>query len=218
MMPRLDRSSAPTAWERVVRRTADILIAGTALAVLLPVMAAICVAVRATSTGPAVIRQRRVGLARKPFCFYKFRTMKTGGDDSALREMIARELRGEDTSTGGSWKLDGDGRVTGFGSLLRRTSLDELPQLINVLRGDMTLVGPRPCLEWEAEMFPSEFHERFAVRPGLTGLWQVSGRSTLGTLDMLRLDVDYVRHQTLRGDIAIVARTVPVLLRGDGAR
>ena len=82
----------------------------------------------------------------------------------------------------------------------------------------MTLVGPRPCLEWEAEMFPSEFDERFAVRPGMTGLWQVSGRSTMGTLDMLRLDVHYVCHQTLRGDVAILARTVPVLLRGDGAR
>ena len=144
--------------------------------------------------------------------------MRVGGDDTALREMIARELRGEDISSGGSWKLDGDSRITRLGSFLRRTSLDELPQLINVLRGDMTLVGPRPCLEWEAEMFPSEFDERFAVRPGLTGLWQVSGRSTMGTLDMLRLDVYYVRHQTLRGDVAILARTVPVLLRGDGAR
>jgi lipopolysaccharide/colanic/teichoic acid biosynthesis glycosyltransferase len=80
------------------------------------------------------------------------------------------------------------------------------------------LVGRRPCQEWEAEMFPSEFDERFAVRPGLTGLWQVSGRSTMGTLDMLRLDVYYVGHQTLRGDIAILARTVPAVLRGDGAR
>jgi lipopolysaccharide/colanic/teichoic acid biosynthesis glycosyltransferase len=144
--------------------------------------------------------------------------MRVGGDDTALREMIARELRGEDTSSRGSRKLDGDSRITRVGGFLRRTSLDELPQLINVLRGDMTLVGPRPCLEWEAEMFPSEFDERLAVRPGLTGLWQVSVRSTMGTLDMLRLDVCYVSRQTLRGDIAILARTVPALLRGDGAR
>jgi lipopolysaccharide/colanic/teichoic acid biosynthesis glycosyltransferase len=181
-------------------------------------MAIIWAAIRATSPGPGLIRQRRVGLARKPFCFYKFRTMRVGGDDSALRDMIARELGGEDTSSGGSWKLNDDNRITPVGSVLRRTSLDELPQLLNVLRGDMTLVGPRPCLDWEAGMFPSEFDERFAVRPGLTGLWQVSGRSTVGTLDMLRLDVDYVRRQTLRGDIAILARTVPMLLRGDGAR
>ena len=102
--------------------------------------------------------------------------------------------------------------------MLRRTSLDELPQLFNVLRGNMTIVGPRPCLEWEAEMFPRDYDQRFAVRPGVTGLWQVSGRSTLNTLDMLRLDVDYARRQTWRVDAAILARTVPVLLRGDGAR
>src|ERR1700736_5463202 len=127
MMSRLDRSTAAAPWERVARRTADTLIAGTALVVFFPVMAVIWVAVRATSPGPALITQRRVGRARRPFCFYKFRTMRVGGDDSALREMIARELRGEDASSGGSWKLDGDSRITRFGSFLRRTSLDELP-------------------------------------------------------------------------------------------
>ena len=207
----------PAAWEGVARRAVDIGVAGSALLALSPVMAIIAIAIRLTSRGPAVFRQRRVGLARRPFWLYKFRTMRLGGDDTELREMIASELRGEDTSSGGSWKLD-DSRITPIGGILRRSSLDELPQLINVLRGDMTLVGPRPCLEWEAEMFPSEFDERFAVRPGLTGLWQVSGRSTMGTLDMLRLDVHYVRHQTLRGDVAILARTVPAVLRGDGAR
>ncbi len=197
MTPRAERWT--TAREGVARRTVDILIAGSALLVLAPLMAIIAITIKLTSPGPALFKQRRVGLARRPFCFCKFRTMRLGGDDSALREMIACELRGEDTSTDGSWKLD-DSRITGVGSFLRRTSLDELPQLINVVRGDMTLVGPRPCLDWEAEMFPSEFDERFAVRPGLTGLWQVSGRSTMGTLDMLRLDVQYVRQQTLRGD------------------
>ena len=214
-MPAHERVAA---WERVVRRAVDIMIAGTALLLLAPLMAMIAVAIRSTSSGPALFKQRRVGLARRPFSFYKFRTMREGDDDCAHRELIASELRGEDTSTEGSWKLANDGRITLVGSILRRTSLDELPQLINILCGDMTLVGPRPCLEWEAEMFPSEFHDRFAVRPGLTGLWQVSGRSTVGTLDMLRLDVDYVRHRTLRGDIAILVRTVPSLMRGDGAR
>jgi lipopolysaccharide/colanic/teichoic acid biosynthesis glycosyltransferase len=214
MTPRAERWT--TARERVARRTVDILIAGSALLVLAPLMAIIAITIKLTSPGPALFKQRRVGLARRPFCFCKFRTMRLGGDDSALREMIACELRGEDTSTDGSWKLD-DSRITGVGSFLRRTSLDELPQLINVLRGDMTLVGPRPCLEWEAVMFPSEFDERFAVRPGMTGLWQVSGRSTMGSLYMVRLDVHYVRRQTLRGDVAILARTVPAVLRGDGA-
>jgi lipopolysaccharide/colanic/teichoic acid biosynthesis glycosyltransferase len=117
----------------------------------------------------------------------------------------------------GSSKINGDRRITRTGAFLRRTSLDELPQLINVLRGDMTLVGPRPCLDWEAEMFPPEFAPRFNVRPGLTGLWQVSGRSTLGTLDMLKLDVAYVRSRSLRSDIGILMRTMPALMRS-GAR
>ncbi|MCW2588827.1 MAG: glycosyl transferase [Mycobacterium sp.] len=216
MMARLEPSTSR--WERAARRTADILVAGTAILVLSPLMVIIAVAIRLTSPGPALFVQRRVGLGRRPFCFYKFRTMRVSGDDTAHREMIARELRGEDTSSGGSWKLCHDDRITRLGGFLRRTSLDELPQLINVLRGDMAVVGPRPCLEWEAELFSGEFGERFSVRPGLTGLWQVSGRSTMGTLDMLRLDVRYVRQQTLRGDVAIMARTVPVLLRSDGAR
>jgi lipopolysaccharide/colanic/teichoic acid biosynthesis glycosyltransferase len=108
--------------------------------------------------------------------------------------------------------------VTRAGRFLRRTSLDELPQLINVLKGEMSLVGPRPCLAWEASLFPTEFQDRFAVRPGITGLWQVRGRSTLGTQDMLRLDVEYVRSRRLCGDVGILLATVPSMLRGDGAR
>jgi lipopolysaccharide/colanic/teichoic acid biosynthesis glycosyltransferase len=215
-MPGPERSSA--AWERVARRTADILIAGSALLVLSPLMVIIAVVIRSTSPGPALFKQRRVGLARKPFSCFKFRTMRVGGDDTALRELIARELRGEDVSSRGSWKIDDDSRITGIGSVLRRISVDELPQLFNVLRGDMGVVGPRPLPEWQVEMLPREFDERFTVRPGITGLWQVSGRSTMGTLDMLRLDVSYVRQRTLRGDGAILARTLPVLLRRDGAR
>src|SRR5690606_33531657 len=106
-------------------------------------------------------RQERVGLRRRSFEMLKFRTMKPGGDDRALRDLIARELRGEDTVVDGSSKLNGDTRITRVGRFLRRTSLDELPQLINVLRGDMTLVGPRPCLDWEADMFPPEYQARF---------------------------------------------------------
>src|SRR5690606_14082242 len=142
-------------------------------------------------------RQRRVGLYGSAFTMYKFRTMRSGGDDRALRELIARELRGETTMIEGSSKL-ADDRVTAIGRFLRKTSLDELPQLFNVLRGDMSLVGPRPCLVWEAELFPTEFAMRFSVPPGITGLWQVSGRSMLGTLDMLKLDVAYVRSRCMR--------------------
>ena len=181
-------------------------------------MVVIAVAVRYEDRGPALFRQERVGRGRSRFTMLKFRTMTVGARDDALRDLIGRELRGEDTAVDGSSKLNGDRRVTRIGAFLRRTSLDELPQLINVLRGEMARVGPRPCLEWEAELFPAEYAPRFNVRPGLTGLWQVSGRSTLTTLDMLRLDVRYVHSRTLRTDLLILLRTLPVLLRRDGAR
>ncbi|MDI2029614.1 sugar transferase [Saccharopolyspora sp. TS4A08] len=196
----------------------DVVLASLALAVLALPMFVIGALVRLTSPGPALLRQRRVGLAGEAFTLYKFRTMRLGGSDTAHRELIARELRGEDTSIDGSCKLDADPRITRFGSWLRRTSLDELPQLINVIRGEMALVGPRPCLEWEAEMFPATYAARFTVRPGLTGLWQVSGRSTMGTLQMLQLDLTYVRQRGFWSDVVILARTVPSVLRGGGSR
>jgi len=201
-----------------LRRTADVVVSSLLLVLFLVPMLLIAVAVHLEDKGPAFFRQERVGLGGGRFTLFKFRTMFRGGDDRELRELIARELRGEDTVENGSSKLNNDSRVTRTGVFLRKTSLDELPQLLNVLRGDMTLVGPRPCLSWEAEMFPEEFEPRFSVPPGLTGLWQVSGRSTLGTLDMLRLDVRYVESRSLRSDADILLRTVPALLRSNGAR
>jgi lipopolysaccharide/colanic/teichoic acid biosynthesis glycosyltransferase len=201
-----------------LRRTADVVVSSLLLVLFLVPMLLIAVAVHLEDKGPAFFRQERVGLGGGRFTLFKFRTMFRGGDDRELRELIARELRGEDTVENGSSKLNNDSRVTRTGAILRKTSLDELPQLLNVLRGDMTLVGPRPCLSWEAEMFPEEFEPRFSVPPGLTGLWQVSGRSTLGTLDMLRLDVRYVESRSLRSDADILLRTVPALLRSNGAR
>ena len=201
-----------------LRRTADVVVSSLLLGLFLVPMLLIAVAVHLEDKGPAFFRQERVGLGGGRFTLFKFRTMFRGGDDRELRELIARELRGEDTVENGSSKLNNDSRVTRTGAFLRKTSLDELPQLLNVLRGDMTLVGPRPCLSWEAEMFPEEFEPRFSVPPGLTGLWQVSGRSTLGTLDMLRLDVRYVESRSLRSDADILLRTVPALLRSNGAR
>jgi lipopolysaccharide/colanic/teichoic acid biosynthesis glycosyltransferase len=201
-----------------LRRTADVVVSSLLLILFLVPMLLIAVAIHLEDKGPAFFRQERVGLGGGRFTLFKFRTMFRGGDDRELRELIARELRGEDTVENGSSKLNNDSRVTRTGTFLRKTSLDELPQLLNVLRGDMTLVGPRPCLSWEAEMFPEEFEPRFSVPPGLTGLWQVSGRSTLGTLDMLRLDVRYVESRSLRSDADILLRTVPALLRSNGAR
>ena len=205
-------------WERAVLRTLDLLLAGLALLLMAPVLLAIALWIRLDSPGPALLRQERVGFGGRTFTLYKFRSMRTGGDDRAHRALIAAELRGEVATDGGSTKLAADPRITTAGSFLRKTSLDEVPQLLNVLRGDMTLVGPRPCLPWEAEMFPAQFAARFGVRPGLTGLWQINGRSTVGTLDMLELDLAYVRSRRLRLDLWILIFTIPSLLRGGGAR
>ena len=205
-------------WESVARRGIDLMAAAIGLLVLLVPMIVIGLLIRATSSGPALFQQQRVGFGGRTFTMFKFRTMRTGTGDEMLRELIAAELRGEDTSSNGSFKLDDDPRVTKIGNFLRKTSLDELPQLINVIVGNMSLVGPRPCLVWEARMFPAEFRARFSVRPGLTGLWQVSGRSTMGTLEMLHLDLTYVRTRRLIGDLSILARTIPSMLRDHSAR
>ncbi|MDT7569556.1 MAG: hypothetical protein QOK26_2505 [Pseudonocardiales bacterium] len=215
----LDSALPETAtWESVARRAVDLTVSLAALLVLGIPLIVIGLVIRWTSVGPALFQQQRVGLGGKTFTMYKFRTMRTGVGDEMLRELIAAELRGEDTSVDGSYKLDSDPRVTPIGVFLRKTSLDELPQLINVLFGDMSLVGPRPCLEWEARMFPTEFQPRFSVRPGITGLWQVSGRSTVSTLEMLHLDLTYVRTRNLVGDLSILVRTVPSMLKDHSVR
>jgi lipopolysaccharide/colanic/teichoic acid biosynthesis glycosyltransferase len=214
----VEQTRLPARWEPIARRAVDLAVVVVALLVIMIPMLLIAMAIRLGSPGPAFYRQQRIGRGGRPFTMYKFRTMRVGGSDAQHRELIARELRGEDTSVNGSWKIDCDPRVTRVGSFLRRTSIDELPQLINVLRGQMSLVGPRPCLDWEAEMFPPRFAERFDVPPGLTGLWQVSGRSTMGTLEMLELDLAYVRGWSFWSDLRILLRTVPALLRGQGAR
>jgi lipopolysaccharide/colanic/teichoic acid biosynthesis glycosyltransferase len=214
----VEQARLPARWEPVARRAVDLVVVVIALMVLAIPMLLIAMMIRIGTPGPGFYRQRRIGPGGRPFTMYKFRTMQMGCSDSQHRELIARELRGEDTSVGGSWKIDSDPRVTRVGSILRRTSLDELPQLLNVLLGQMSLVGPRPCLDWEADMFPAKFAERFDVPPGLTGLWQVSGRSTMGTLEMLELDLAYVRSWSFWTDLRILLRTVPTLLRGHGAR
>jgi lipopolysaccharide/colanic/teichoic acid biosynthesis glycosyltransferase len=196
----------------------DVLVASIVLLLILPMMLLMALWVRLDSPGPALLRQPRVGRGERTFTLYKFRTMRVDCNDHAHRALIKAELAGTATISGGSTKLPDDPRVTRAGRFLRRTSLDELPQLINVLTRQMSLVGPRPTLTWEAELFPPEFMERFTVRPGLTGLWQVRGRSTVGTLDMLRMDLEYVRNRSLRGDLTILLATVPALFRGDGAR
>ena len=205
----------------VVKRALDLVLASLALVVLSPLLAAIWLAVRLSSPGPAVFRQERLGLGERPFVMYKFRSMRTGASDAIHREYVSRMLTGAgapvEAASNGLFKLDADPRVTPFGAWLRKTSLDELPQLVNIIRGDMSLVGPRPVLAWEAELFSEEARARFQTRPGLTGLWQVSGRSRLTMPQALELDVEYVRRQSLWLDLTILVRTVPAQLRRGAA-
>jgi lipopolysaccharide/colanic/teichoic acid biosynthesis glycosyltransferase len=188
-----------------------------ALVALAPLFLLLWVLVRATSPGPMLFTQERVGRSRRPFTLLKLRTMYTDNDDQIHRDYVASLLSGDAPQPGGDtglYKLDADPRVTPVGAWLRKTSLDELPQLVNVLRGEMSLVGPRPVLTWEADLLRANDRRRFEVKPGLTGLWQVSGRSKLPMREALALDIEYVRRRSLAFDLLILIRTIPALLRG----
>jgi lipopolysaccharide/colanic/teichoic acid biosynthesis glycosyltransferase len=202
------------------KRALDLLLAGSALVLLWPLLLAIVVAIRLTSRGPAVFRQERLGQGGQPFVMLKFRTMYTDTDDAVHRAYVTQLLTEDEPAAGGSaglFKLEADPRVTPIGHWLRRTSLDELPQLLNVVRGEMSLVGPRPALGWEAQMYTEVDYRRFDVLPGITGLWQVSGRSRLSMREALVLDVEYVRRRSLWLDLVILARTIPTVLRSEAS-
>jgi exopolysaccharide biosynthesis polyprenyl glycosylphosphotransferase len=181
------------------------------LLVLAPALLAIALAVKASSRGPVFYRQQRVGRDGQTFSMLKFRSMVTGAD-----RMVDDLAAGSD-GNGVLFKKKDDPRVTSVGRFLRRYSLDELPQLFNVLRGEMSLVGPRPPLPSEVERYGFDMHRRFLVKPGLTGLWQVSGRSDLSWDDSVRIDVRYVENWSLTFDFMILWKTIGAVLRGSGA-
>lgn len=180
--------------------------------------ALIALVVKLSSSGPVFFRQERLGLLARPFVVWKFRTMRFGASQSVHREFVSRMISESDyeVSTSGTYKLVDDARVTIVGAWLRRFSLDELPQLLNVLRGDMSLVGPRPPLEYEVALYDEWQFERLSVRPGITGLWQVSGRNRMSYAEMCRLDVRYVREWSLLRDALIVLRTPWVMFTNSG--
>ncbi len=201
----------------VVVRLLDVTISAVALVVLAPLMVVIAALIRATSPGPAIFRQARVGHLERSFEMLKFRTMYLHCEDTPHREYVTALLMTAEAPqepVNGLFKLDGDPRVTPLGAFLRRTSLDELPQLYNVLRGEMSLVGPRPALAWEADLYEARHRRRFEAKPGITGLWQVRGRNKLGMRDALELDVEYVERRCLALDLWILAMTLPVVFRG----
>ena len=201
-------------------RALDIVGSAILLILLSPLLALIAILVRLDSPGSPIFRQRRVGRDTVPFTVNKFRTMHDGVPHDRHRDYVLGLIAGEHrehTTPGPQFKMTGDARVTRFGRALRRSSLDELPQLWNVLRGEMSLVGPRPAIPYEVEHYPPHWFARFAVKPGVTGLWQVNGRSTVTLEEMVRLDVEYARRRSVWLNIAILVRTVPAVLSGRGA-
>ncbi len=215
-------------------RALDIVGSVVLLVLMAPLLGAIVVAIRLDSPGRAVFRQQRIGRNRKPFTVNKFRSMYDGSAHDRHREFVLRLIKGEsphhdtpDRETAAQdvpgqaprpyYKMIADPRITRMGRLLRRSSLDELPQLWNVLRGDMSLVGPRPPIPYEVEHYPPAWLHRFAVKPGITGLWQVNGRSSVTLEEMVRLDVEYARRRTLWLNLWILIRTAPAVLSTKGA-
>jgi lipopolysaccharide/colanic/teichoic acid biosynthesis glycosyltransferase len=201
-------------------RSLDILAAGLALLVLSPLLLVVAILVRLDSRGPAIFRQERIGRGLKPFRVAKFRTMRQGVAADPHRAYVEEMIREESEAEGRQkpmMKLAEDPRITKIGHFLRRTSIDELPQLWNVLRGEMSLVGPRPPIRYEVDAYPARAYRRFAVRPGLTGLWQVSGRSLVTFAEMIDLDCEYVERRSLLLNLKIILLTVPTVLGGKGA-
>lgn len=199
-------------FHRLLKGGFDRIAASLALLVLLPVFVAIAVMIRLTSSGPALFRQTRVGLNGKRFTMFKFRSMRQGAE-SGITQLLARN----DLSSGPLFKMRADPRVTRVGRVLRSFSLDELPQLINVLNGSMSLVGPRPPLPEEVVRYADDAHRRLLVKPGITGLWQVSGRSDLSWEQSVRLDLRYVENWSLTTDVMILWKTVFAVVKQSGA-
>jgi lipopolysaccharide/colanic/teichoic acid biosynthesis glycosyltransferase len=177
-----------------------------------PVLGALALLVRLESRGPAFYRQQRVGLDGQLFTIYKLRTMLVDNDENQHREVAANWFLGVSSPNG--YKLQHDSRITRVGRVLRRLSLDEVPQLFNVFRGDMSLVGPRPAIPYELQHYTTEYFERQDVLPGITGLWQVKGRDQLSASEMMTFDLEYVRTASLWLDLKILAMTGPAVLAG----
>jgi lipopolysaccharide/colanic/teichoic acid biosynthesis glycosyltransferase len=214
-------ADAQSRFTAISCRALDVVGAALGLVVLAPVLAVIAIAIRLDSKGRALFRQERFGRDLEPFVVNKFRTMHRNASHEEHRAFVQRLIAGDaerhQRADEALFKLASDPRVTRLGRFLRRSSLDELPQLINVLLGEMSLVGPRPPLAYEVERYPPAAFGRFAVKPGITGLWQVSGRSELTFDEMIELDLEYVRRRSLWLNVKICLSTVWVVLRRKGA-
>ena len=195
-----------------LKRSFDILIAASLLILLAPLLALVSLLIKATSPGPIIFSQIRVGRFGRHFRFYKFRSMYT--DAECRKKML---LPRNQSADGVIFKMKNDPRVTPFGRIIRKLSIDELPQLVNVLLGDMSLVGPRPPLPSEVRQYTLEDRKRLNVIPGLTCLWQISGRSDIPFSQQVKLDKEYIRSRSIRRDFLILLKTIPVIFSGKGA-
>ena len=202
---------------RLSKRAIDVVMASIALVVMLPVSLIVAIKIRIDSPGPVFFTQTRVGIDGRRFRVYKFRTMFVDNDDSIHRAYVASLIEGRAEKCSDMFKLVDDPRVTAVGRMLRRYSIDEFPQFLNVLKGDMSLVGPRPPLPREVALYGGREWQRLRVRPGLTGAWQIAGRSLLDFHEMVELDVEYWQQWGLARELAIVARTPRAVLSGRGA-
>ncbi len=197
--------------QMALKRLFDIVSSAVALWVLLPLFALVVAAIKLTSRGPVFFKQVRVGLHGKPFHMLKFRSMVINA------EQLKAKLEAQNEQSGPVFKMKNDPRITAVGRFIRKYSIDELPQLINVLRGDMSVVGPRPPVPTEVARYEAWQRRRLSVRPGLTCIWQVSGRNQISFEDWMYLDMQYIDHWSLSGDLNLILRTVPVVLTGRGA-
>jgi lipopolysaccharide/colanic/teichoic acid biosynthesis glycosyltransferase len=230
--PILSNRADTTLWY-LCRRVLDMAVAFLLVVLLCPLLLLIGILIRIDSPGSVIYVQDRVGSRRRrgrngttsweirTFSFYKFRSMYCYADPSLHKEYVERFCRGQIVTQGDSgareFKLRNDPRVTRLGRILRKTSLDELPQLVNVLKGDMSLVGPRPIPVYEVMHYKESYYERFSALSGITGLWQVRGRGRVPFEEMIRLDIEYVRHRSLWLDLKILLLTVRTVICGHGA-
>jgi exopolysaccharide biosynthesis polyprenyl glycosylphosphotransferase len=206
--------------QRVLKRGLDLITAAGLFLATWPFWLVLAAMIKRESAGPVFLKQERVGMDGKVFLMYKFRSMRNDADDQPHRELMKKMIGGEDANQGTSdepiyGKVKDDPRLTHIGSWMRRYSIDELPQVFNVFRGEMSVVGPRPPLPYEAREYKDWHRARFHVRPGITGLWQVSGRNRLHFEEMVRLDIFYIENWSPLLDLKIMLKTLPVMLRGD---
>jgi lipopolysaccharide/colanic/teichoic acid biosynthesis glycosyltransferase len=201
----------------LAKRVMDVLLATAVLVLGLPIWICVAIAIKLESPGSVLHRGIVYGKSCEPFTYYKFRSMRADGCDAEHRKFIERYVRdngGHEMNGETVYKLMGDARVTAVGRLIRRLSIDEIPQLINVIRGEMSIVGPRPPLDYEYELYDERAKGRMAVLPGITGLQQVEARHDASFEDKLRIDNEYVRHRSILLDVSILLRTIPAALRG----